>query len=115
VTVARLTPDELVRQPDGEPSAAIRARVEEARRRQAERFGRPETNARVAPGEIRDSVRLEPASEAFLHQAATRLNISGRAYDRVLKVGRTIADLEGDDLVRKAHLAEAIQYRSTIQ
>jgi magnesium chelatase family protein len=112
VTVPRLKPEELVAQPDGERSDSIRARVAAARRRQEERHGPAKTNARLTPGELRQAVQLDAEAEAFLQQAAARLAISGRAYDRVLKVGRTIADLAGLEHVAKPQLAEAIQYRS---
>ncbi|MGE0000982.1 MAG: YifB family Mg chelatase-like AAA ATPase [Fimbriimonadaceae bacterium] len=115
VTVPRLKPEELVAQPDGESSAVIRERVEAARALQSARYGGPTTNSRANPGELREAVRLEPDAEAFMHQAASRLNISGRAYDRILKLARTIADLAGIPDVRKPHLAEAVQYRPSLR
>lgn len=111
VVVPRLKPEELVAQPDGERSETIRARVEAARAIQVERYGGPKTNARATPGELKAAVCLDPEAEAFMHQVAARLNVSGRAYDRILKLGRTIADLAGEAKVLKSHLSEAVQYR----
>lgn len=98
-----------------ESSADIRARVATARQRQRERFsGREGThaNAHMRPREIREFCRVDAASEELLRRAINRLGFSARAYHRVLKIARTIADLEGGGEIRSAHIAEAIQYRS---
>jgi magnesium chelatase family protein len=100
--------------PEGEGSAGIRARVLAARARQAERFrgSRLFSNAQMPPRLIRRHCRLDPEGEQLLEQAMTRQGLSARAYDRILKVGRTIADLEGSDDVLPRHIAEAVGYRS---
>jgi magnesium chelatase family protein len=100
--------------PPGEGSAEIRARVVAARGRQLERL-RGEgvfANAQMTPRQIRRHCRLGDECERVLEAAMTRLGLSARAYDRILKVSRTVADLEGSDDIRPAHLAEAVGYRS---
>ena len=97
----------------GEPSVAIRARVEAARDRQRQRFqgSRLLTNADMGPGEVREYCRLDGAGKSLLRAAMQQLHMSARAYHRILKLARTIADLAGSDQIQTAHLAEAIQYR----
>lgn len=99
----------------GEPSAAIRQRVLRARQRQAERFrGLPGIykNADMGPQEIRRFCRIDARGQELLRTAMQHLGLSARAYDRILKVARTIADLEGSETIQLHHLAEAVQYRS---
>jgi len=100
--------------PEGESSADIRARVLQARARQRERFGGGGifSNATMTPRLIRRHCRLDTGSERLLESAMTRQGLSARAYDRILKVSRTIADLDGFDEIRPAHVAEAVGYRS---
>ncbi|MGA4645013.1 YifB family Mg chelatase-like AAA ATPase [Limisphaera sp. 4302-co] len=98
-----------------EPSSAIRARVMAARRRQQERFrGRPRVlcNAQMGPRELRQFCVLDETSMELLRRAMNDLRLSARAYDRILKVARTIADLAGSDRILPEHVGEAIQYRS---
>ena len=100
--------------PTGESSAVIRARINEARRIQRERF-REEgifTNAEMSAAMIRRYCKPTGRSETLLQQAFTKLRLSARAYNRILKVARTIADLAGSEEIQYAHYAEAIQYRS---
>lgn len=97
-----------------ESSATIRARVEEARARQRERFKRSRgvfANAHMGPRELARHVPLDAATEAVMKSAIERLGLSARAYHRVLKLARTLADLAGSDQVTAAQVAEAIQYR----
>ena len=99
----------------GEPSAAIRARVAAARERQLARFReRPQVNANAHMNsrDIRDFCDIGEASEKLLRTALARLGLSARAYYRIKKIARTIADLEGADEITTAHVSEAVQYRS---
>jgi magnesium chelatase family protein len=100
--------------PEGETSAAVRARVVAARARQRERFrgSRVFANAQMSSRLIRRHCRLDAEGERLLEQAMTRQGLSARAYDRILKVSRTIADLEASEEIRPAHVAEAVGYRS---
>lgn len=100
--------------PEPESSAAIRERVIRARERQRERLKTDGifSNAQMSPRLIRRHCRIETESERLLETAMSRLGLSARAYDRILKVSRTIADLEGFDEIRAVHVAEAVGYRS---
>ena len=106
---------ELSAERGGEPSAAIRERCARARARQRERFhARPGVfaNAHMAPRDIRAHCATTAAADALLRTAIARLSLSARAYHRVLKLARTIADLAGAAQIEPAHVSEAIQYRS---
>lgn len=99
----------------GESSLIIRARVTEARKIQSERFAEFEKihyNAQMGVKQIRQYCKLDEASLQLLKTAMERLNLSARAYDRILKVARTIADLEAAPDITGNHISEAIQYRS---
>lgn len=109
--VPRLKPDELLSMEPGESSEPIRERVLAARRRQIDRLGPGRTNSKMTPREIREKIVLTDDSRDFLRTVTAKMNLSARVFDRVLKVGRTIADLAGSDEVGKSHLAEAVQYR----
>ena len=111
VTVPRLKPEDLVGKPGGEASGPIRARVVAARDRQKARFGKIKVNAKMAPKEIQSMVEMDAECQEFMKLVATRLNLSARVFDRLLKVARTIADLAGSEAVEKSHLSEAVQYR----
>jgi magnesium chelatase family protein len=100
---------------DDESSAVIRARVERARVRQRERFRGHRgmyANAHMGAREIRRHCPISPPVERLLRDAANRLALSARAYHRVLKIARTIADLAGEEDLAVAHVSEAIQYRT---
>ncbi|HEX9565444.1 MAG TPA: hypothetical protein VF981_15795 [Gemmatimonadaceae bacterium] len=102
-------------QAGGEPSAAVRERVDRAREIQRERFvNRPGiyANAHMAPRDIRVHCRVSETADALLRTAITRLGLSARAYHRILKISRTIADLERAAELAPKHVSEAIQYRS---
>ncbi len=97
-----------------EPSSAIRQRVIAARKRQLERFSNDliYSNALMKPRHIKKYCAIDSAGQALLEQAVQRLGLSARAYHRILKVARTIADLEDQENIAPNHLLEAIQYRT---
>jgi len=101
---------EMAGEATGEPSAPIRARVERARAVQRQRLGK--CNARLTPKQIKEHCQLDEEGQELLKMAMTELNLSARAYDRILKVARTIADLDGSERIQPDHISEAIQYRS---
>ena len=105
---------EIVSKQEGEGSEAIRARVGEARARQVERYwGRGiYANAQMGPREVKKFCGIGAEGEKLLELAVSKLGFSARAYDRALKVARTIADLAGEEHISPAHLSEAIQYRA---
>jgi len=113
VSVQRLDKDELLGKPRGEASEAIRARVAAARDRQAERLrGEPAfCNAHLSGPEIERHGALDGEGRALFERAVDHFGLSARAFHRILKVARTIADLAGAEAVSAQHLAEALQYR----
>ena len=107
--------EEISKTTPGESSAAIRERVIAARRIQEKRFRNEEgiyCNAQMTPKLIAKYAILDETSLAMLKTAMSRLNLSARAYDRILKVARTIADLENSENIQPQHIAEAIGYRN---
>jgi len=115
VEVPALRYDELSDRRASEPSAAIRERVTRARERQRERFaGRADihANAHMAARDIREFCRVGEGGDALLRTAINRLGLSARAYHRILKIARTIADLDAAGEIGTTHVSEAIQYRS---
>ncbi|HUZ00129.1 MAG TPA: ATP-binding protein, partial [Thermomicrobiaceae bacterium] len=111
--VPRIEYDTLADRRLGEPSAAVRARVEAARAIQDRRFqgSAMHLNAAMGPAEIRDFCGLDDTGERLMRAAMRQLQLSARAYHRVLKLARTIADLSDVGAIGPAHLAEALQYR----
>ena len=109
IEVPALSRQDLLGQPASEDSATIRARVEAARARQTARQQKP--NAQLSVAEIDACCTPDGEGEALLRQAIGHLGLSARAYHRVLKMARSIADLAGCDAILPAHIAEAIQYR----
>ncbi|HET7776353.1 MAG TPA: YifB family Mg chelatase-like AAA ATPase [Azospira sp.] len=107
--VPDLAPAELQAAPAGESSAQVRERVVQARERQLQRQGR--SNARLEGGELEYHCRPDDAAAGLLQQAARRLDLSPRAYHRVLRVARSIADLAGQPVIGPAQVAEALHYR----
>ncbi len=107
--------DKLSDERKGESSVQIRERVTKAREFQTERFKDFENvhyNAQMNVKHIKAFCKLEESSKTLLKTAMERLNLSARAYDRILKVSRTIADLESSPDIQGSHISEAIQYRS---
>ncbi len=127
IEVPALAYDDLANKDSGEPSAQIGQRVDDARQRQLNRFANadvpfqgtspsdaapPFCNAHMSSRHIRRHCPLDASGQALLAKAMDRLGLSARAYDRILKVARTIADLASCEQIQSQHLAEAIQYRS---
>ena len=107
--------EKLTEERRGEPSSEIRKRVTKSREHQSDRFKDIENvhyNAQMSVKQIRKYCQLNDESKSLLKNAMERLNLSARAYDRILKVSRTIADLEGVKDISPSHIGEAIQYRS---
>ncbi len=116
VRVPRVEYDKLTNRQPGEPSPAIQARVQAARDRQAERFSKAgdglTCNADMGAGDVRRLCLLDAEGENLMRSAVRQMNLTARGYHRVLKLSRTIADLEGTDDIKTHHLAEALQYRA---
>lgn len=116
VEVPALAFKDLAALAPGEPSEAVRGRVVAARARQRERFASAGkgggTNAAMHPKEVRAACRLGDGASALLRAAMEDLHLSARAFDRILKVARTIADLAGAEDIGEEHVAEAVQYRA---
>jgi magnesium chelatase family protein len=114
VEVPALRYQELASKDAGEPSSAIRQRVNAARQIQLARFQKRNlhANAQMGTRDIKKYCAVKPEAEKLLEVAINKLGLSARAYSRVLKVSRTIADLEGSEDIQPSHVSEAIQYRS---
>jgi magnesium chelatase family protein len=109
IEVPALREDELIAAASGETSATVRDRVQAARDIQMQRQGK--SNAQLGSQEVDAFCAADDAGAALLKQAISRLNLSARAYHRILKIARTIADLAGGGAIKTNHIAEAIQYR----
>ncbi|RJF73148.1 ATP-binding protein [Deinococcus cavernae] len=107
--VPRLTVDELTRAPEPEPSAPVKARIVAARERMTARQGA--RNSDLSGQALREHAALNAGPLAFAQAAARQLGLTGRGYDRILRVARTISDLAGSETITEAHLAEAVTYR----
>ena len=115
VEVPAVKYNELASKRTGENSSVIRKRVIAARSMQADRFNKRKglfSNADMDSKEIKEFCQIDQAGADLLKMAMSRLGLSARAYDRILKVSRTIADLNGSADIHSEHLSEAIQYRS---
>jgi len=113
IEVPRVDYDKLSDNRLGEPSADLQMRVEAAREHQRQRFDGTNLscNADMGPAELRQFCPLDQTSSSLLRNAMSQLQLSARAYHRVLKLSRTIADLAGEADIQASHIAEALQYR----
>lgn len=109
-----LSYDDLRSDKKGESSEAVRKRVTAARQRQQERYAElgASCNARLSAKLTRHFCKVSPASEELLRRSFDEMKLSARAFDKTLRIARTIADLEGEELIREEFVAEAIQFRS---
>jgi magnesium chelatase family protein len=116
VEVPRVAIEKLSADRVGEPSEQVRARVEAARGRQQARFGAKglTCNADMGPSELRRHCQVDETGRRLLRTAMTQMQLTARGYHRVLKLGRTIADLAGEERLAPQHLAEALQYRAVV-
>ena len=114
VEVASVDFDNLRRRTPAEPSSEIKKRVNAARRLEMQRLAGSDTlcNARMTPAQMREICTLDDACTELMRDAFNALGLTARSYDRILRVARTIADLDGSDQIAPQHLAEAIRYRS---
>ena len=105
---------QLSEAPPGPTSADLLAEVLRARGRQADRFGKagPGVNGRMTPRQVRKYCTLKPESSSLLKGAMEELGLSARAHDKILRVARTMADLEGSDAIQPQNIAEAVGFRS---
>ncbi|MCH2205599.1 MAG: YifB family Mg chelatase-like AAA ATPase [Lentisphaerales bacterium] len=111
--VTPVTEEELLNKAVGEPSEEIRERVNSAREKQRLRFGNGiTTNSSMKPNDVQDHCTTDASGRALLKTAINDLNLSARTYDRILRLARTIADLEGFEQIQAQHIAEAVQYRT---
>ena len=109
LNVPRLSPDELLYAAPGEASETVQRRVDAARAHALSRQGAP--NAELAGQALREHAALSGGAASFAQAVAIQLALSGRGFDRLLRVARTVADLAGDEQLSEAHLAEAVSYR----
>ena len=114
IDVPRLSAEELVNmKPSGETSKQIRERVIKARKIQKERYKNDGilTNSQLTPKLVKKYCVLDDKSKELLKMAVAKFNLSGRSYDRILKLSRTIADISGSENIESSHIAQALQYR----
>jgi len=117
VEVPHVDYEKLADNRQGEKSEEVRNRVEAARAIQRKRLSpvKQNCNAQMTPAEVREYCKLEDSAQSLLKTAMKQLYLSARAFHRILKLARTIADLEGTPTIKSHHLAEAIQYRPRSQ
>ena len=112
IQMKRLSEEELVNDKKEEGSADIRKRVIKAREIQAKRFGEAKTNSKMSQEELKKYCIIQEEDKRFLISALENLQISARVYDKILKIARTIADLEGEEKISRKHLLEAISFKN---
>jgi magnesium chelatase family protein len=111
IDIKRLGHDELLDYTPSEKSEAIRKRVELARELQRKRFGKNKTNSQMIQEDIKKYCHLNKEEKELMKRAAERMAFSARSFDKILKVSRTIADLEGEEQIKKEHILEALSFR----
>jgi len=116
VDVPRLKKEELISYPSGETSSAIRERVSKARSVQQERFRgtKISSNAKMTSKYVKKYCVPDSEAEELMKKAISHFRLTGRSYDKILKVSRTIADLDGSEMLLAKHIAEAVQYRNNV-
>jgi magnesium chelatase family protein len=116
VEVPRVDDEKLADKRNVESSQTVRATVQAARERQLQHFAGTKLtcNAEMGPSEVRECCQTEASGEKLLKAAMQQLHLSARAFHRVLKLARTIADLAGSEMIAANHVAEAIQYRPMV-
>lgn len=114
IEVPPLMQNELIQTQNGESSSSIKTRIMTARKRQFERYkkSRIKLNSQLTPRTIKEFCKIGHEEETFLSRLVDKLNLSARAFDRILKLARTIADIEGSETIAIPHLTEASQYRN---
>ena len=111
IQMKRLSEEELVNDKKEESSADIRKRVIKARKIQTKRYGEAKTNSKMTQEELKKYCDIKDEDKRFLISALENLKISARVYDKILKIARTIADLEGKEELERKHLLEAISFK----
>lgn len=111
IEMKKLDENELINLPKGEPSESIRNRVIIARKIQNKRFNSNKGNSNMTPEELKKYCSLSQENKKFLQNAIKTMNISARGYDKILKISRTIADLENCQNIKKVHILEALSFR----
>lgn len=111
IEIKKIPDEKLFKYGDGESSEKIRERVEEAREVQRKRYGKSKTNSAMSQDELKRYAALDKESEEIMKSAVRNLGLSGRGFDKILKVARTIADIEASENIKKEHLIEALGYR----
>src|SRR3989344_5774545 len=117
ITVPAVKVEKLTKDSKAESSKSIQARVQKARNIQLKRFKslKITSNAEMNNKQLKSFCNLDDQSILLLKQAITKLNLSARAFHRVVKIARTIADLEGSEKIKSNHIAEALQYRPQVE
>lgn len=111
IEIKKIPEEKLFKYEEGEDSKTIRDRVEKARETQYKRYKVNKTNSSMTQGDIKEYCKLDDESKELLKTAAKQLGLSGRGFDKIMKVARTIADIENSEMIKQEHLIEALGYR----